>query len=76
MGLPFYMVMRATQRSRRLQCKGSSFITQLFSNTLHEHWSGPWNPPPPTLQSSAVPTELILPKLHALIDLIYYTLGA
>ena len=51
-------------------------MTQLFSNTLHEYWSGPWNPPPPTLQSSAVPTELILPKLHALIDLIYYTLGA
>ena len=76
MGQPFYMVIRATQRSRRLQCKGSTFITQLFSNTLHEYWSGPWNPPPPTLQSSAVPTELILPKLHALIDLIYYTLGA
>ena len=49
MGPPFYMVIRATQRSSRLQCKGSTFMTQLFSKTLREYWSGPWNPPPPTL---------------------------
>ena len=75
MGLPFYMVIRATQRSSRLQCKGTTLITQLVSKTLHEYWSGSWNPPPPTLQSSTVPTELIQPKLHA-FDMIYYTLGA
>ena len=29
-GPPFYVVIRATERSRRLQCKGSTFISQLF----------------------------------------------
>ena len=28
--MPFYLVFRATQRSSRLQCKGSTFIAQLF----------------------------------------------
>ena len=28
--MPFYVVFRATQRSSRLQCKGSTFIAQLF----------------------------------------------
>ena len=54
--------------------KGVPLLLSYFL-TLHEYWSGPWNPPPPTLQSSTVPTEPsavpILPKLYALIDLIY-----
>ena len=29
-GLPFYVLIRATQRSSRLQGKGSTFISQLF----------------------------------------------
>ena len=29
-GPPFYVVIRATRRSSRLQCKGSTFISQLF----------------------------------------------
>ena len=29
-GPPFYVVIRATGRSRRLQCKGSTFISRLF----------------------------------------------
>ena len=29
-GLPFYVVIRATQRSSRLQGKGSTFVSQLF----------------------------------------------
>ena len=29
-GPPFYVVIRATQRSNRLQDKGSTFISQLF----------------------------------------------
>ena len=29
-GPPFYMVIKATQSSSRLQCKGSTFISQLF----------------------------------------------
>ena len=29
-GPPFYVVIRAKQRSRRLQCKDSTFISQLF----------------------------------------------
>ena len=62
-GPPFYVVIRATRRSSRLQGKGSTFISQLFLR--------PWvlvrpresNPRPPALQSSALPTELILPRL-------------
>ena len=30
MGLPFYVVIRATRRSSLLQCKGSTFISRLF----------------------------------------------
>ena len=29
-GSPFYVVIRATRRSSHLQCKGSTFISQLF----------------------------------------------
>ena len=29
-GPPFYMVIRATRRLSRLQCEGSTFISQLF----------------------------------------------
>ena len=29
-GSPFYVVIRATRRSSRLQCKGSTFISPLF----------------------------------------------
>ena len=29
-GPPFYVVIRATRRSRRLQCRGSTFISQSF----------------------------------------------
>ena len=63
-GPPFYVVIRATRRSSRLQGKGSTFISQLFLR--------PWvlvrpresNPRPPALQSSALSTELILPPLN------------
>ena len=64
-GPPFYVVIRATRKSRRLQCKGSIFISQLFLR--------PWvlvrpresNTRPPALQSSALPTEVILPLTTA-----------
>ena len=63
-GPPFYVVIQATRRSSRLQGKGSTFISQLFLR--------PWllvrpresNPRPPALQSSALSTELILPRLN------------
>ena len=38
---PFYVVIRATRRSSRLQGKGSTFISQLFQDP--EYWSGPGN---------------------------------
>ena len=61
-GPPFYVVIRATRSSSRHQGKGRTFISQLFLR--------PWvlvrpresNPRPPALQSSALPTELILPR--------------
>ena len=31
-GPPFYVVIRATRRSSRVQYKGSTFISQLFQN--------------------------------------------
>ena len=37
-GLPFYMVIRTTRRSSRLQGYGHTTISQLFSNP--EYWSG------------------------------------
>ena len=40
-GSPFYLVTLATRRSSRLQCKGSTFISQLFKDP--EYWSGPRN---------------------------------
>ena len=40
-GPPFYVVIRTTRRSSRLQCKGSTFISQLFQDP--EYWSGPGN---------------------------------
>ena len=60
-GPPFYVVIRAALRSSRLHCKRSTFISQSF-------W--PWalvpprdsNPRLPALQSSALPTKLILPR--------------
>ena len=45
-GPPFYVVIRATRRSSRLQCKGGTFISQF--------------PRPSAQQSSTLPTELIL----------------
>ena len=58
---PFYVVIRATQRSSRLQCtrKGSTFISQLYQDP--ECWS---SLRPSALQSSALPIELILPQLE------------
>ena len=61
-GPPFYVVIRATRRPRRLQYKGRYLH---FSDILR-----PWvlvrprksNPRPSPLQSSALPTELVLPR--------------
>ena len=61
-GPPFYVVIRATRRSSRLQGKGRSRKYLQFSVILR-----PWvsvrpresNPRPPVRQSSALPTELI-----------------
>ena len=51
--LPFYVVILATPRSSRLQGKGITFISHLVRSRES-------NPRPPSLQSSAQPTELIL----------------
>jgi len=40
-GLPFYVIIRATWRSSRLQGKGSTFISQVFEDP--ECWSSPGN---------------------------------
>ena len=40
-GPPFYVVVRATRRSSRLQSKGSTFIPQLFEDL--EYWFGSGN---------------------------------
>ena len=74
MGPPFYMVIRATQRSSHLQCKGVPLWFSYFLRPCVSIGLAPGiHHLPPSLR--AVPTELILPKLHA-FDLIYYTLGA
>ena len=39
----FYVVIRGTWRSKHLQVKGSTFISQLFKD--NGYWSGPMNPP-------------------------------
>ena len=61
MGLPFYMAIQATWRSTGLQGKGNNFIFQLF---YYQGWVLVWLreaiPRPPALQSSVLPTELIL----------------
>ena len=52
--------------AERLQGKGSTFISQLFLDP--EYWSGAGNrsnPQPSALQSSALPSELILPRLKS-----------
>ena len=62
-GPPFYVVIRATRGSSRHQGKGRTFISQLFLRPwvlVRPRESNPW---PPALQSSALPTELILPRL-------------
>ena len=51
MGPPFYVVIRG---------KGSTLISQLFLTPWVLVWSRVSNPRPPALQSSALPTELIL----------------
>ena len=40
-GLPFYVVIRATPMSSRLQGKGITFISHLFWDA--EYWCGPGN---------------------------------
>ena len=60
MGLPFYVVIRAIQRSSHLQGKGSTFISQSFLRPWVLVWSPESNLQPPALQSSALVTELIL----------------
>ena len=49
------------ERSNRLQCKGSTFISQLFWPWVLV-WPRESNPRPPAPQSSAQPTELTLPR--------------
>ena len=71
-GLPFYMVIWATRKSSLLQCKESTFISQLFYDP--EYWSGPGNRTHDLQLSSqhALPTELTLPRfLCVLIKLCY-----
>ena len=53
-GPPFYVVIRATRRSSHLQGKGSTYFKTLSIVPAQS------NPRPPALQSSALPTELIL----------------
>ena len=61
-GPPFYVVILVTGRSNRLQCKGSTFISQL--NQDPEYWSGLRPSALPVLPLTALPTELILPQLE------------
>ena len=51
-----------TRGSTRLQGKGSTFISQLFLRPWVLVPSRETNPRTPALQSSALPTELILPR--------------
>ena len=62
----FYAVIRATRRSSRLQCKGSTFISRLFYDP--EYWSGPrsGNRDLPLCSQHALPSELTLPRLSAI----------
>ena len=56
-GPPFYVVIGGTRRSSHLQGKGSTFISHLFKtpSIVRPRES---NPRPPTLQSSALLTDL------------------
>ena len=61
-GPPFYKVIRATRRSTRLHCKGSTrlhFSVILRPKVLVRPRES--NPRPSSLQSNALPTELTLP---------------
>lgn len=64
-GLPFYVIIWTMWRSSNLQGKDGTFNSQLFQGP--EKWSRTWNRPPPpsfpALQSSVLPTDLILPQL-------------
>ena len=55
-----YVVIPASRRFSRLQCKGTAFISQLFIKTLNRVRSRELNPRPPDVKSSALPTQLIL----------------
>ena len=55
-GPPFYVVIRATRGCSHLQGKGSTLVPSRVSNLR-----------PPALQSSALPTELILSQLVAVV---------
>ena len=75
LGPPFYVVIRATRRSSHLQYKGSTSISQsetllpvviLPPNSLLVR-SRELNLRPPAPQSSALPTELILPRAILLV---------
>ena len=62
-GPPFYVVIWATRGSRHLQGKGSTFISQFFFFKDPEPVPvrpRESNPRPRALQSSALPTDLIL----------------
>ena len=67
-GPPFYVVIRATERSRRLQCKGSTYLH--FSVIFKTLSIGPAPGIEPATSHSAVKrsilTELILPRLKFL----------
>ena len=61
-GPPFYVVIWATRGSSHLQGKGSTFISQFFFKDPEPVPVRPResNPRPRALQSSALPTDLIL----------------
>ena len=60
-GPPFYVDIRATRRSSRLQCKGSTLFLNYFK-TLSIGPAPGIEPRPPALQSSTLPTEPTLPR--------------
>ena len=70
-GPPFYMVIRVKRRSSSLQCKWSALISQLFffsTFKIRPQESSRY------MQSSALPTELILPwsQLQYLLEISYF----